>query len=536
MESVDYSVQGTVFDIQRFSIHDGPGIRTIVFLKGCPLRCKWCSNPESQQYYPEVLYRKQLCIGCKACQAVCPKQAIADSNPYWVDRTLCDNCAECTIVCPTSALSMKGKLMTVEEVVKELRKDATQYFRSNGGITLSGGEALTQPIFAKEIFKACKAQGWHTAIETEGYYDTKIVEEIMPYIDLVLLDIKSVNPEQHKKFTGVDNAKIRESAKVIQSIANTTVRVPTIPGFNASEEDIRGIAEFVKESMPNVHEVHLLPYHNYGQGKYELLGREYELEKTPKIPEEEMEKYKKILEIGHSIRLVLEGLAGRSVEEEALLQQEGLCKDLEEKLDILKDKLSTLTYQYKKMGQDLDLVASFLKDLANYQTKMDSILDLERVLRGNKFVEYLAQAYLQNIVYDASQRLDLITSGRYALEIDGDYAFVIRDNYKGGLRRSADTLSGGENFLVSLSLALALSSQIQLKGSAPLEFFFLDEGFGSLDRDLLDTVMTSLERLQGENMSVGIISHVEELKNMIPVKLEVEFDEIESSSKVKLSW
>lgn len=245
---------------------------------------------------------------------------------------------------------------------------------------------------------------------------------------------------------------------------------------------------------------------------------------------------KNILEIGHSIRLVLEGLAGRSVEEETLLQQEGLCKDLEEKLDILKDKLSTLTYRHKKMGLDLELVASFLKDLVNYQAKMDSILDLERVLRGNKFVEYLAQAYLQNIVYDASQRLDLITSGRYALEIDGDYAFVIRDNYKGGLRRSADTLSGGENFLVSLSLALALSSQIQLKGSAPLEFFFLDEGFGSLDRDLLDTVMTSLERLQGENMSVGIISHVEELKNMIPVKLEVEFDEIESSSKVKLSW
>lgn len=296
MESVDYSVQGTVFDIQRFSIHDGPGIRTIVFLKGCPLRCKWCSNPESQQYYPEVLYRKQLCIGCKACQAACPKQAIADNNPYWIDRTLCDNCAECTLVCPTSALSMKGKLMTVEEVVKELRKDATQYFRSNGGITLSGGEALTQPRFAKEIFKACKAQGWHTAIETEGYYDTKIVEEIMPYIDLVLLDIKSVNPEQHKKFTGVDNARIKEAAKVIQSIANTTVRVPTIPGFNASEEDIKGIAEFVKENMPNVHEVHLLPYHNYGQGKYELLGREYELENTPKIPEEEMEMYKKIVE------------------------------------------------------------------------------------------------------------------------------------------------------------------------------------------------------------------------------------------------
>lgn len=245
---------------------------------------------------------------------------------------------------------------------------------------------------------------------------------------------------------------------------------------------------------------------------------------------------KNILEVGHSIRLVIESIGGRTLEEGAMLRQEDLCKDLEERIDLLKDKLSTLSYQHKKMGEDLKLVASFLKDLANYQASMDSILELERVLRGNKFVEYLAQAYLQNIVYDASQRLDLITSGRYALEIDGDYAFVIRDNYKGGLRRSADTLSGGENFLVSLSLALALSSQIQLKGSAPLEFFFLDEGFGSLDRDLLDIVMTSLERLQGENMSVGIISHVEELKNMIPVKLEVDFDEIESSSKVKLSW
>lgn len=296
MESINYSAEGTVFDIQRYSIHDGPGIRTIVFLKGCPLRCKWCSNPESQQYYPEVIYRKLKCIGCMHCQGVCKVDAINRNNPYWIDRTKCTNCSECTLVCPTGALSMKGKRMTVEQVVKELRKDATQYYRSNGGITLSGGEALTQPVFAKEIFKACKAQGWHTAIETEGYYDSHIIEDVMPFIDLVLLDIKSLNPDKHKQYTAVDNTKILESAKLIQTIAHTIVRVPTIPEFNATYEDIDRIASFVAKELKNVTEIHLLPYHNYGQGKYELLGRLYELENTPKVTDELMEDFKAIVE------------------------------------------------------------------------------------------------------------------------------------------------------------------------------------------------------------------------------------------------
>lgn len=306
MESINYSAEGTVFDIQRYSIHDGPGIRTIVFLKGCPLRCKWCSNPESQQYYPEVIYRKLKCIGCMRCQGVCKVQAIDSANPYWIDRTKCTNCSECTLVCPTGALSMKGKKMTVEQVIKELRKDATQYYRSNGGITLSGGEALTQPAFAKEIFKACKAQGWHTAIETEGYYDQQIIRDVMPYIDLVLLDIKSLNPEKHKQYTAVDNAKILESAKLIQTIARTIVRVPTIPEFNATHEDIDRIASFVAKEMKNVTEIHLLPYHNYGQGKYELLGRPYELENTPKVPEELMNEFKAIVE-GKGLTCVIGG-------------------------------------------------------------------------------------------------------------------------------------------------------------------------------------------------------------------------------------
>ncbi len=295
MESVNYSAKGVVFDIQRYSIHDGPGIRTIIFLKGCPLRCKWCSNPESQEYKPDLLFRKGLCIGCGSCITACKAKAIDPKNKYWIDRTKCISCGECALVCPSGALSMKGKQMTVEEVIKEVKKDETQYYRSNGGVTLSGGEALTQPKFAKEIFKACKAKGWHTAIETEGFVNEDVIRDVVPYIDLVLLDIKSIDPNAHKKFTGVDNSIILKAARAIQEITHTIIRVPVIPGFNVNEDEIRRIAEFAG-SLPNVKELHLLGYHNYGEGKYELLGREYELKGVSKLKDEELEKYKKIVE------------------------------------------------------------------------------------------------------------------------------------------------------------------------------------------------------------------------------------------------
>ena len=222
------------------------------------------------------------------------------------------------------------------------------------------------------------------------------------------------------------------------------------------------------------------------------------------------------------------------LDKEDLIEKEAEYNKVQDELENLKEKETGLSIKIKDTEERLVLVNQLKKDLKVYSLKMNDVKDLEKLLKGNKFVEYLSQIYLKNIVLDASQRLDWITSGRYAIEINSDYMFVIRDNFNGGMRRSSDTLSGGETFLVSLALALALSSQIQLKGSAPLEFFFLDEGFGSLDSELLDTVMTSLEKLHSNNLSVGIISHVEELKSRVPMKLVVSLDEKDASSKCRI--
>lgn len=295
MESINYKEAGTVFDIQRYSINDGPGIRTIVFLKGCPLRCVWCSNPESQNKNPEIMFRPTACIHCGRCTDACPNGAIGPENPNWIDRDKCVVCGECVNVCPASALVLKGKTMTVEEVITILKKDESYYWNSDGGITLSGGEALLQKDFAKELFKAARAKGWHTALETEGYVSEDTLREVIPYVDLVLLDIKANDPLIHKKYTGVDNGLIKKNAKLIQEISETIIRVPVIPGVNDSIDEFRDIVSFVK-TLPNIKELHILPYHNYGENKYYLLGREYELSELNKNSEEHIEKLKRIVE------------------------------------------------------------------------------------------------------------------------------------------------------------------------------------------------------------------------------------------------
>lgn len=265
---------GVVFDIQRYSIHDGPGIRTTVFLKGCPLKCVWCQNPESQYKDPEILLNTSKCGGCGRCIVACPFGANSLSNSIAaVDRLKCIRCGKCAKTCPNEARRLSGKLMSVGEVVKEVLKDRKFYETSGGGITLSGGEATFQPEFALAILKECKTIGLHTVLETCGYASWVVLKHVLEYVDLVLFDIKHVDEIRHQAGTGMKNDTILENVEKIAAYKTMKVRVPLIPGFNDSEQDVRGIAAFVG-LLPNRIEMDLLAYNPLGEGKYERLGKE----------------------------------------------------------------------------------------------------------------------------------------------------------------------------------------------------------------------------------------------------------------------
>lgn len=296
MASVNYKAEGTVFDIQRFSIHDGPGIRTIVFLKGCPLSCLWCCNPESQTLGPVILFQKDRCIGCGKCARACKNGAIQPEQPGLIDRKKCVGCGECANVCPTGALVLKGEHMTVEQVVRTLKKDSVSYRRSGGGVTLSGGEPLVQWEFATELLKACKSQGWHTAVETTGYGSEEALEAMFPFVDLALLDIKSMDSKTHQRVTGVPTELIHRNAARIAQLSQVEIRVPTIPSINAFEEEFVRISNFAK-TLKNVDTIHVLPYHTYGENKYSLIDVAYPMGYEVKpLPPEEAEKFKQVVE------------------------------------------------------------------------------------------------------------------------------------------------------------------------------------------------------------------------------------------------
>lgn len=246
---MDYlKTKGRIFDIQRYSIHDGPGIRTIVFLKGCVLRCRWCCNPESQNYEIETM--------------------IVHGKP----KTM-------------------GQDITVKEVMDTVEKDRQYYRRSGGGLTLSGGESLCQPDFARDLLRAAKESGINTAMESMGCAPYETIEQILPYLDTYLMDIKHTNPAKHKEFTGKSNELMLENAKKIASSGKTNlvIRVPVIPGFNDQVDEIEGIARFA-DNLPGVKKIHLLPYHRLGQDKYEGLGREYLMGDVLPPTNEQMEK------------------------------------------------------------------------------------------------------------------------------------------------------------------------------------------------------------------------------------------------------
>lgn len=265
-----------IFDIQPYSIHDGPGIRTTVFFKGCPLRCLWCHNPESNNVYPQLMYYSAKCRGCGRCIDLCPVQAIylsAESKKVKTDRTRCTNCGACTNACLYRAREMTGKMLDVDEVFEQVMSDRMFFETSGGGITASGGEPLCVPSFIRALFEKCKREGIHTAIETCGYGSWEAVREAMLYTDLVLYDLKAMDSKLHKELTGVDNGQILENCIRIKRQLHKAmvVRIPVVPGLNDSRENLISTADFIKRELGADVPVHLLPYHSLGDSKLESL-------------------------------------------------------------------------------------------------------------------------------------------------------------------------------------------------------------------------------------------------------------------------
>ena len=299
MQSDVAEAGGVVFNIQRFSIHDGPGIRTTVFLKGCPLNCGWCSNPESIRLSPEIITRDIKCIGCGKCAKVCPQQAtVVANNTRIIQWEKCNYCMKCVEVCPSGAIQAVGKRMSVAEVMDVVRRDASYYRRTGGGMTLSGGEPLMQWQFALELLQEAKKKGFHTTLDTSGCADWEVLDKVLNYTDLVLYDVKLLNSVRHRESTGVPNERILENLRktLEKSSFKVWLRHPVIPQFNDSEEEFEELREFILALKPSVEKVSLLPYHKFGEPKYAATGKVYPWKDIPMISDEQIQKFKKLFE------------------------------------------------------------------------------------------------------------------------------------------------------------------------------------------------------------------------------------------------
>ena len=264
-------MKAVIFDIERNSFVDGPGIRTTVFLKGCNLRCAWCHNPESQSFKPQMMYYQDKCTGCGKCRQVCKNET-------------CTLCGRCTFFCPVDARKVSGKEYTVDEVFAEVIKDKPFYDNSDGGVTFSGGECMLQIDFLVEMLKKCKENGIHTAVDTAGHIPFASFEKVLPYTDLFLYDVKIFDPDKHKEYVGVSNEQILGNLKKLLTIgARLWIRIPIMKDINDSVEEMQKIRAFFEENgMPE--KVELLPYHSMGENKYSAIGKEV---KKFQVPDEE---------------------------------------------------------------------------------------------------------------------------------------------------------------------------------------------------------------------------------------------------------
>jgi pyruvate formate lyase activating enzyme len=288
-----------VTNIQGYSIHDGPGIRTIVFFKGCSLACQWCSNPECISSKLEIGWFKSLCTRCGKCLKACPSGALEGKQGDLpaLDRERCSGCGECVSVCCYKALVQYGKAMSVDEVYDIVKRDAMFYEASGGGITASGGEALLQPQFVSDLFIKCRDAGIHTCIETSGQATESSLRQVLRYTDLVLYDLKHLNSQQHHRYTGQPNDLILANARVAaESGVEVLFRMPLIPGINDDLPNIRETAAFLKGLVKSAHRIELMPYHRLGKGKYESLSRSYCLAELPSPEPDRAERVKKAFE------------------------------------------------------------------------------------------------------------------------------------------------------------------------------------------------------------------------------------------------
>jgi len=283
------SLTGTIFDIKKYAIHDGPGIRTTVFFQGCPLLCWWCHNPESQSRTPVLLYRRNRCVLCGTCVETCPQSGISINKVAITNQGKCDVCGECAEVCYYGAREVSGREMTVAEVLAEIERDVPFYDQSGGGVTFSGGEPLLQHRFLLTLLRECKKRAIHTVVDTSGFAAWDVIERIRDDIDLFLYDLKLMDDVRHKQYTGVSNELILNNLRrLAEGGSQIFVRIPLIPGINDDAENLTQCAAFIT-SLPTITGIELMGYHDIAAAKYEALGEDYPLLGTVPPTEEEMQ-------------------------------------------------------------------------------------------------------------------------------------------------------------------------------------------------------------------------------------------------------
>ena len=285
-----------IFNKQKYNMYDGPGVRTLVFFKGCPLRCKWCSNPEGLERKYQIMFKPTTCVSCGSCVPVCPQKihSISSSGEHIIDRSIdCIGCGQCVEVCIPDALKIAGEQVPISELLEYVEQDRAFYDQAGGGVTLGGGEVTSQPEAAINLLQACKQEGLHTAIETCGYTKKETILRFAEYVDLFLFDLKHIDPDRHFELTGVRNEMILENLEeLIMKRNHVKVRMPMLKGINDSEAEIRGVIEFLKpfREFKNFEGIDLLPYHKLGVNKYVQLGMDYPIEGDPSLDDADLDR------------------------------------------------------------------------------------------------------------------------------------------------------------------------------------------------------------------------------------------------------